>query len=264
MQTKDLSLGVIDSGVGGLSVVRELQRVLPHENIIFVSDSANCPYGNLSAAQISSLTCRMLSFLEEKKVKCTAVACNTISTLAEELRRQFAFPISSIVEAATQLVMRENLECVGLIATEFTVKSGKYQQLLRNGHSNCRIIAKGSPLLAALIEHRDLYPMQIQREICDTVDAILAQESLSDLILGCTHYPLVSDIFTACYPQLRLIDPAAEQAQSLRTMLSQKGLLSECEQGTLSIYTTGDPKVYADLCVRLGIGHIKTIEKVQL
>ncbi len=264
MQTKDLSLGVIDSGVGGLSVVRKLQRKLPNENIIFVSDSANCPYGNLSAVQISSLTCRMLSFLDEKQVKCTAIACNTISTLVEELRRRFSFPISSIVEAATQLVMRENLQCAGLIATEFTVKSGKYQKLLRDAHSPCRIVAKGSPLLAALIEHRDLYPIQIRREICDTVDAILAEEAVSDLILGCTHYPLVADVFSKCYPQLRLIDPAAEQAQTLHKTLSEKNLLADRKQGSLSIYTTGDPQVYTDLCARLGIGNIRTIEKVQL
>ena len=144
MLNKSNPIGVMDSGIGGLTVVRELQRILPGEDIIYFGDSANCPYGNKTADQIFELSCHMLQFLGSNGVKCTAVACNTISTMAERLRPCFDFRIISIVEEAAKYVIREKLSSVGLIGTEFTVASGKYAELIHQGNPDCHVVLRGS------------------------------------------------------------------------------------------------------------------------
>ena len=145
MLNKSNPIGVMDSGIGGLTVVRELQRILPGEDIIYFGDSANCPYGNKTADQIFELSCHMLQFLGSNGVKCTAVACNTISTMAERLRPCFGFRIISIVEEAAKYVIREKLSSVGLIGTEFTVASGKYAELIHQGNPSAMWSARVLP-----------------------------------------------------------------------------------------------------------------------
>ncbi|MBQ9719552.1 MAG: aspartate/glutamate racemase family protein, partial [Oscillospiraceae bacterium] len=108
-----MPIGVIDSGVGGLTVVREIQRLLPGEDILFFGDSVNVPYGNRSADEIFALTMRMLRYLEQRGVKCVAIACNTISSLLERIRPQCPFPVLSIIEAGADYVVREKLSRVG-------------------------------------------------------------------------------------------------------------------------------------------------------
>ena len=135
--------------------MRELQRILPGEDIIYFGDSANCPYGNKTSDQIFDLSCNMLRFLGESGVKCTAIACNTISTLSDRLRPCFDYKIISIVEEAAKYVVREHLSSVGLIATEFTVASGKYAELIHKDAPECKVVGKGSPLLAALVDRGD-------------------------------------------------------------------------------------------------------------
>ena len=175
-------IGVMDSGIGGLTVVRELQRILPGEDIIYFGDSANCPYGNKTSDQIFDLSCNMLRFLGENGVKCTAIACNTISTLSDRLRPCFDYKIISIVEEAAKYVVREHLSSVGLIATEFTVASGKYAELIHKGAPECRVVGKGSPLLAALVDRGDFNQHDINTEIRTQVDNILAREKVENLI----------------------------------------------------------------------------------
>ena len=148
-------IGVMDSGIGGLTVARELQRILPGEDIIYFGDSANCPYGNKTSDQIFELSSHMLQFLGDNGVKCTAIACNTISTMADRLRPCFDYKIVSIVEEAAKYVLREHLKSVGLIATEFTVASGKYAELIHEGDPECKVVGKGPPLLAALVDRGD-------------------------------------------------------------------------------------------------------------
>ena len=179
-------IGVMDSGIGGLTVVRELQRILPGEDIIYFGDSANCPYGNKTSDQIFELSSHMLQFLGDNGVKCTAIACNTISTMADRLRPCFDYKIVSIVEEAAKYVLREHLKSVGLIATEFTVASGQYAELIHEGDPECKVVGKGSPLLAALVDRGDFNQHDINTEIRTQVDNILAREKVENLILGCT------------------------------------------------------------------------------
>lgn len=253
MKDNERPIGVLDSGVGGLTVVRRIQELLPGEDIIYFGDSANVPYGNRSEDEIFELTMKMIRFLAEKQVKCIAIACNTISTIIKRLRAEEPCPLISIVEAGSSYVVHEKLPRVGLIATEFTVKKGAYDARIHSHAPNCEIVSKGSPNLAALIDKGDFDDDAINAEIREQVDNILSRAPVEHLILACTHFPIVADNFRACYPQLRLIDPAEEQAKHMDMLLTEYNWHNEQERGTFSIYTTGDPAVYAKVSDRLGL-----------
>ena len=257
-------IGVMDSGIGGLTVVKELQRILPGEDIIYFGDSANCPYGNKTSDQIFDLSCHMLRFLGGHSVKCTANACNTISTMADRLRPCFDYQIISIVAEAAQYVIREKLRSVGLIATEFTVASGKYAELIHKGNPDCHVIGKGSPLLAALVDRGDFNQHDINLEITTQVDNILSREKVENLILGCTHYPIVEENFRQCYPGMNLINPALEQANSVKAYLTGQNALNPQKKGTFTICTSGDPQVYVNVGKRLGLFEASELKVVHI
>ena len=251
MYQNEYPIGVLDSGVGGLTVVRQLQRLLPGEDIIYFGDSANCPYGNRSEDEIFSLTMKMLRFLESRQVKCVAIACNTISTLAERLRPECPFPLISIVEASADYIVQEKLPRVGLIATEFTVKTGAYDARIHAQNPDCEIVSKGSPNLAALIDRGDFNQAAINEEITENVDVILAKAPVEHLLLACTHFPIVAKNFRACFPQLQLIDPAEQQAAAVKNLLVYRQLSNPQTRGKLTIYTSGEPEVYENVSRRL-------------
>ena len=246
-------IGVMDSGIGGLTVVRELQRILPGEDIIYFGDSANCPYGNKTSDQIFELSSHMLQF-----------ACNTISTMADRLRPCFDYKIVSIVEEAAKYVLREHLKSVGLIATEFTVASGKYAELIHEGDPECKVVGKGSPLLAALVDRGDFNQHDINTEIRTQVDNILAREKVENLILGCTHYPIVEENFHECYPEMHLINPALEQANAVKAYLTEQNALNPQKKGKFVICTSGDPQVYVNVGKRLGLFEASELKVVHI
>ncbi len=257
-------IGVLDSGVGGLTVVRQIQRLLPGEDIIYFGDSANCPYGNRSADEIFELTMRMLRRLERREVKCVAIACNTISTMVERLRPECPFPLISVVEAGADYVVQEKLARVGLIATEFTVSTGAYEARIHAGNPDCFVSAKGSPNLAALIDRGDFNRAAINEEITEQVDIILSRGDIHDLILGCTHFPIVAENFHDCFPDLRLIDPAEQEAVALKNLLVYRTLTNPQTRGKLLIETSGDPEVYEKVASLLSLHGPESCTKAAL
>lgn len=238
MRCPSQPIGVMDSGAGGLTVAACIHRLLPHEDIAYFGDSANCPYGNRSGDEIFSLSCRMIDRLLEKNVKCVAIACNTISTISGRLC--LAYPglkIISIVEAASGRIGKLSLPSVGLYATNFTVASGMYEKLIHEINPGCSVYAAGASNLAGMIEH-GASGKEIEAEIKDGVSRILAQDSTDSLILGCTHFPIVSEVFHRLYPRLNLIDPAVYQAEAVRDYLGENGLLN-ISGGSVEIESSG-------------------------
>ncbi len=244
-------IGMIDSGVGGLTVAGRLICDLPHEDVIYIGDSKNCPYGNKSADEIFSLSLKMLEFLQKRGVKCAAIACNTISALAAELQQRFDFPIINIVDCAADGVARKNPETVGFIATEFTVKSGVYERLISARLPDCRVVSAASEKLAALIDRGIVGGAEAEAEIKNCVGRILKKEHIKSLILGCTHYPIVAESFKKCFPDIELIDPAVYQCEKIENFLSENGLLN-ASGGNFTVYTTGETAAYSAVLRHLG------------
>lgn len=246
-------IGVMDTGVGGLTVVRELQKILPGEDIIYFGDSANCPYGNKTSDQIITLSSAMLRFLGENGVKVTAIACNTISTLVDQLVPHFNFKIIGIVSPAADYIARSGIKQVGLIATEFTVSTKNYDKLIHQHDPSIEVVGKGSPLLAALVDRGDFNEQEINAEITTQIDNILSRRKVDHVILGCTHYPIIEENFKRCYPQITFVNPALEQANAVRNYLTAQDALNDKAHGSFTICTSGDPQVYVNVAKRLGL-----------
>ena len=254
MSDASIKIGVIDSGVGGMTVVREIDRLLPDADIIYFGDSANVPYGNKTEREIIDLTCAMLDFMREKGVILVAVACNTISTLIEKLKNRYTFPVFSIIEPAAAFVAASAASHVGLLATEFTVRSGHYQRLIHERNSSIVVHAKGSKTLAALIEAPDYDEAAADAEIANLLSALALEYPLKEIILGCTHYPIAMKLFNKRAPDIQFIDPAALQASEVLHVLEERGYFPTRRMGTLTIYTSGGSAGFKRILGQLDIG----------
>lgn len=259
---KQSPIGITDSGVGGLTVVREVQRLLPGEDILYFGDSANCPYGNKTREQLIHFAGNMLRFLEQQGAKLTALACNTTSSMLGDLVGEVRIPLIGIIEPAARFVASEGLDSVGLISTEFTASSGSYDRAIARYADHVTVVSKGSPSLAALVDCGRFDYDEIDSEIRREMGDILSRRQVRDVILACTHYPIVRDRFEACYPDVRFIDPAREEALEVKNTLASQNLLAERAHGSLTIYTSGDPAVFDAMCRRLGIA-VKEIISVK-
>lgn len=193
-------IGVIDSGVGGLTRVAQLSSLLPGENIIYCGDNGNAPYGNRSGEEIVELTTNMLAFLADQNVKLVAVACNTISSTFDlpefaGYEKQFGFPVLSIIRSAAEDVVALRYTKVGVIATAFTIASKCYPTLIDELEGDIDVYREPSEKLAALIEQGDLKSPAIDAEVGNHVANLLgAHPDVRDIVLGCTHYPIVESI----------------------------------------------------------------------
>ncbi|MBR3145610.1 MAG: glutamate racemase [Clostridia bacterium] len=249
---KNGAIGFMDSGVGGLTVLAEAIKQMPDENFIYLGDSKNCPFGNKSAEELINLGGDMLRFLESKKVKCVMLACNTMSSLGEVLYRDFPFPVYRIITSVADSIEDKNLSAVGVIATEFTVRSGVYKEIINKSLPDCKVVAVGSKNLARLVEDGDLKSPLIKEEIKLSVDKILTEYPVKDIMLGCTHFPFVMDVFRSLYPDINFIDPAAAQCRYLSKMLKQEDMVNQ-NGGSLEIYTSGDINAFLNTANLLGI-----------
>lgn len=251
----DAPIGVLDAGFGGYTVVKELQQLLPQEDIIFYGDGKNQPYGNRSKRVILDLIRQCLLFFQEKRVKVVAVGCNTISTLIDEYQDDFPFKIISIVRAGSDTVIQQHPKKVILLSTVFTSKSGCYEQYIHETYPDIQVISRGSKWLARLIEDGDFNLEKIKQEIRVSLDDAVHQHPDADtLILGCTHFPLVKDTIQELYPHIvNMINPASAQAQQVKNYLEENGGLRKEGHGSFHIYTTSDCEVYAHMASIIGL-----------
>lgn len=253
MNNGQTKIGVVDSGVGGMTVVREIARLLPNLDIIYFGDSANVPYGNKTEAEIIDLTCAMLDFMREKGVALVAVACNTISTVIDTFQARYEFPIFSIIEPTANYVAASTLRAVGLLATEFTVRTGHYQKLIHERNSSIEVRAKGSKTLAALIEAPEYDEAAVDAEVSSLLSALSGDYPVKDIILGCTHYPIAMKLFNKRAPDIHFIDPAALQAREVGRFLESRRYSPAKNPGSLNIYTSGGAASFARILRQLKI-----------
>lgn len=257
MISKKSKIGVLDSGVGALTVAREIQKQLPKEDIIYFGDNGNVPYGNKTEEEIYILTKRMIDYLIEQDVKLIAIACNTISTLVDKYFSDYDIPILSIIEPAAHYVANNNIEEVGILATNFTIKMEEYNKKIWEKNKNVKIISEGSKNLAEMVDNRDKYKLE---DIQSTLDMHLLNlknnsEDMTHLILGCTHYPILVDmgLFENMDMDVELIDPAEEQVKLIKRILEEKDLLNDEGGNSFNLYTTGKKEIYDDMISFLGM-----------
>lgn len=262
MNTRSNPIGIIDSGVGGLTALEQISKILPGENIIYCGDNLNAPYGNRSGEEIVALTRNMLNFLAQNNVKLVAIACNTISATLDTpgltgYENDYPFQLISIIRSAAQSVVDLNYHEVGVIATDFTIRTGCYTKLIHQIDPTVTVYGEPSPRLAALIEQGDLTSDAIDQEVSHHLTQLLTDHpSVRDIVLGCTHYPIVESVFRRHAPHCAFLNPAQAQAQQVRSQLQTAGLLSHGSNktvGKLEIHTSGTPPVYETVLAELGI-----------
>lgn len=219
-------IGIFDSGLGGLTVVKEIIRVLPHENIIYFGDTARVPYGTKSKKTIEKFSSQNTRFLTKFKVKLIVVACNTSSSLALNLlKRTFKIPITGVIEpGAKQALLKTKNGRVGVIGTRATISSGVYQKALTGYKRKIRVFAISCPLFVPLVEEGWL-GKDVTKAIAYNYLKPLKSKKIDTLILGCTHYPLIkATIRKIMGPGVQLVDSAGAVASEVKCILDEKGL----------------------------------------
>ncbi len=220
-------IGVFDSGLGGLTVVRELRSQLPRESIVYFGDIARLPYGTKSRSQIQRFSLQNTEFLLQKGIKALVVACNSSSSAAFRLLKQrFSLPIVSVIEpAVAECLRRTQTGRVGVIGTTATIESRVYEEALRRGGSRIRVFTQSCPLFVPLVEEGWLNGGVTERVI-ETYLGPLAEKKVDTLILGCTHYPLLRERLQKFFgPRVELIDSAEPTVKRLASFLEEEELL---------------------------------------
>ena len=246
-------IGVFDSGVGGLSIMRELRRQLPNEDMIYFADAANCPYGLRSLEEIRGLTQAILSFLLAQGCKIIVVACNTASAAAlRHLRERFEVPIVGMEPAVKPAVQGTETRVVGVIATRATFQGELFASLVQRFASDVTVLEGICPGLVEEVEAGKLDDPQTEAILRRCLEPML-EKGIDALTLGCTHYPfLTPTIKKIVGPEVKIIDPRPAVAVQTKRVLEREGLLNHASRrGRYAFYTTGNPETFADLQKRL-------------
>jgi len=226
MSAADLPVGIFDSGIGGLTVVREIVRQLPNESILYCGDTARVPYGSKSPAAVRRYSQEATAFLVSRGVKAVVVACNTATAHAHaQLSATTPVPVLGVIEpGARAAVAATRTGRVGVIGTAGTIGSGAYDLAVRRLLPDARVYAQPCPLFVPLVEEGWLRH-QVSRAVADEYVTPLLEMDVDVLILGCTHYPLLREVLEEVMgPSVTLVDSAEETARDLRALLHADGL----------------------------------------
>lgn len=219
-------IGVFDSGVGGLTVAREIIRQLPNEKIIYFGDTARVPYGSKSKENIIRYSRQIIRFLRSKNVKAIVVACNTASAIAlEEIRPEIDIPIIGVVKPGAKVAAANTRnKRIGIIATEATINSNIYTDVIHENDKEITVFGKACPLFVPLVEE-GLLEDSVTDEIARRYLEELKTKDIDTLILGCTHYPLLrKTVGKIIGDNVNLVNPAYETAISLKELLIENGI----------------------------------------
>lgn len=241
MNPSQLPIGIFDSGLGGLTVVRELSRRLPNENLIYVGDTARVPYGTKSPDTIRRYSMQISFFLMRRKVKMIVVACNTSSALALRALKSLPIPVLGVIDpGARAAVMSTNALRVGVIGTPATVASHAYRSAIKKYAPSANVWESACPLFVPLVEEGWLeHPVttQVARQYLKPV----LKNRVDTLVLGCTHYPLLKKTLTAVAgKRVQLIDSAEETAKDVAQLLGKSGCLNASSKKGRSVYYVTD------------------------
>ncbi len=229
MTDRNAPIGVFDSGIGGLTVAREIIRQMPMERIIYFGDTARVPYGSKSRDTIIRFSRQIIRFLKTKQVKAIVIACNTASAYAlDTVKQDLDIPIIGVIHAgALSAVKATKNGKIGIIGTEGTIRSGIYESVIREMMPEVKVSCKACPLLVPLVEE-GLFHDSVTDEVTSRYLSELKSKYIDTLVLGCTHYPLLrSTVKRLMGEGVTLINPAYETAIELKQLLSDKDLLCD-------------------------------------
>jgi glutamate racemase len=263
---RERPIGFLDSGLGGLSVIKEVKKLLPQENIEYFADNQRQPYGEKNQDELIDYTLQIISFLIKKKVKICVIACNTATAASlQKAREYFSIPVIGVIQPAVQdAIKKTSNKKIGVIATEFTTKKGAYPKEIKKIAPEIKVFSNFCPEFVSIVEAGKFTAPETYKVAREYLKP-LKEAHIDTLILGCTHYSflkkVISDIMD---PGVVLVDPAVSTSLILKEVLIQKEILKEEGKGEENYYTTGSPvKVGKTAKIILNNGNFK-IRKVKL
>ncbi|WP_432776588.1 glutamate racemase [Brevibacillus gelatini] len=240
--SRDEAIAVIDSGVGGLTVAKEVMRQLPEEKIIYVGDNARCPYGSKSPEEIRTYSFQMIDYVMNTPLKALVIACNTATAVVlEEAMAHLPLPVIGVIEPGARAAVSVTKNGrVGVIGTEMTIRTKAYERALLRAEPNLYVVGKACPAFVPLVENH-LANSDQARMVVEEALAPLRAKDLDTLILGCTHYPLLAPVIQEVMGEgVRLISSAEETARELAVQIAPLAARRQEEPPQHLFVTSGD------------------------
>ena len=243
-------IGVFDSGVGGLTVAREIMRQIPNERIVYFGDTARVPYGSKSKETVTKYSRQIIRFLQTENVKAIVIACNTASAFAlDTMQKEFDLPIIGVVKPGAKMAAQTTKNGkVGLIGTEGTIRSGVYAEFIKSFKPDVEVIGKACPLFVPLVEE-GMWHDTITDQMAQRYLEGLKQQDIDTLIMGCTHYPLLKKMIGDFMGgDVHLVDSGKVTAQAAAAALDDLGLLNgKTSGGTAKYFVSDTPDNFDEL-----------------
>lgn len=245
-------IGVLDSGVGGLSVLKVLHQMLPQENFIYVGDTARTPYGSRSEGEIRQFVEEIISWLESQGVKQVVIACNTLTMLGiDSLKKEHPFELIGMSKGEQLLLEASKKKKIGVFATQFTISTEAHKKAILAADSSAEVYPMACPKFVPLIEGEQFGDPAVAEAVAEYA-APLKEAGIDALILSCTHYPFIKDVVEAEFGNgVTVIDPAEATAKLSKASLEANGLLNNEEQGSVKICCTADLERVKRLAARM-------------
>ena len=241
---REQPIGFFDSGLGGLSVVKETKKILPLENIEYFADNQRQPYGEKSQLELIGYTLQIIKFLSKKKIKVCVIACNTATAAGlRQVRAHFSIPIIGVIQPAIQdAVKKTSNKRIGVIATEFTTKNQAYPKEIKRVSSEIKVFSNFCPRFVTLVEAGKLTTPETY-EVAREYLKPLKEAQIDTLILGCTHFSFLKKVISEIMgPGVILVDPAVSSSFTLKEVLIHMRVFKKEGKGEENYYTTGSPE----------------------
>ena len=241
-------IGIFDSGVGGITVLKEIQRELPNENYIYLGDTKNFPYGDKSKDEIVKFAIQNVKYLIKKDVKIIVIACGTAtSQTIDILRQKFEIPIIGIIEPTVEYIKENKYKNIGVIATEGTIKSGAWENKLKEKEPDIKVISKACPMLATIAEEGRATGVEGKKAIKEYMQPY-KENGIDKIILGCTHFPIYEQLIKDEFKyKIELINTGKTVSIYLKKLLKERGLCSDIKKGRIEINLTKEEKNFSKI-----------------
>ncbi|MGM9926611.1 MAG: glutamate racemase [Bacillus sp. (in: firmicutes)] len=240
-------IGIIDSGVGGLTVAKEVMRQLPYEQITYLGDNARCPYGPRTKEEVKDFTWEITNFLLDKEIKMLIIACNTATAAAlEDIKKTLPIPVIGVIQPGARAAIKHsnNLK-IGVLGTEGTVRSEAYTSALHSINEQVSVTSLACPKFVPIVESGQYTSAIAKKVVAETLHP-LKSSGIDTLILGCTHYPLLGSVISSTMgKKVKVISSGDETARETSALLEYHGLLNNSkEEPVHQFYTTGSKKMF--------------------
>ena len=247
MNSNEKYIGIFDSGIGGLTVVKSIIEKIPGENIIYFGDTAHVPYGTRSSEQITEYVLGDVAFLSTFDLKAIVIACNTADSIArKKVEENYDLPVFGVVEPASKKAATETVNGkIGVIATNATVLSGAYEKSIASFNKDAEVTSVACPLLVPLVENgRFRKGDGVIETVLNEYLEPLKQKGVDTLVLGCTHYPLLYDIIAEIMPGVNIISSSVAASNTLKECLEKEEMLNPSSSGERKYFVSDNPSAF--------------------